>query len=108
MCGSWAETWLAIEMYGQGEQAPCVPQLLLPVWVKPRGGSGKIRDPEKEALRPKKCVEQASSGAQGRFPWGQHVHTAQGWENYVQGESLVSVWLCLPSFMICMPELLAS
>lgn len=107
MCGSWAEPELAVEMCGQGDQAPCVPWLQCPMWLKPRFWGGKIRDPEKEALRPKKCVEQARAGAQGRFPWAQCVHTAQGWDTMCRGP-LVSVWLCLLPFETCMPEPLAS
>lgn len=107
MCGSWAEPWLAVEMCGQGDQAPCVPRLQCPVWLKPRVWSGKIRDPEKEALRPKKCMEQARAGAQGRLPWAQCVHTAQGRDTMCRGP-LVSVWLCLFPFETCMPEPLAS
>lgn len=60
----------AVEMCGQSEQAPCVPQLWCLVWLKPRVGGDKIRDPERKALRQKNCVEQARTGAQGRLPWG--------------------------------------
>lgn len=78
MCGRWTEPWLTAEMCGQGEWAPCVPQLQCQGWLKPRVGCSKIRDPEREALKPNKCVEQAGAKAQERFPWGQCVHTAQG------------------------------
>lgn len=55
MCGKQAEPWLAVEMCGQGEQAPDAPQLQCPlVCLKPKVGGSTIRDPEREALRPKK------------------------------------------------------
>lgn len=85
VCGRWAEPWLAAKMCGQGEQAPHVPQLQCQGWLKPRVGDSKIRDPEREALKPNKYVEQARARAQERFPRGQGVHTAQGQEHNMQG-----------------------
>lgn len=46
------------------------------------GGNSEIL---REALRPKKCVEEASAVAQGRCTRGQCVPTAQGQGRDVQG-----------------------
>lgn len=46
------------------------------------GGNSEIL---REALRPKKCVEEASAVAQGRCARGQCVPTAQGQGRDVQG-----------------------
>ena len=63
--------WLAVEMCRHSEQALCAPQLQGPlVWLKLRAGDDIIRDPEREALRPKKGVDQARAGAQGDFRGG--------------------------------------
>lgn len=89
--------WLAMEMCGYSDQALCAPQLRGPLWLKLRAGDGIVRDLEREALRPKKGVDQPRAGAQGDFRGDSDCVVSPQFN--MQWADTFSKYVALPSFL---------